>query len=571
VSHLFPSALRSWPTCALRATISRIALSAPIRLLVFSKSVAIDSSSMAMANLSNGSIIGFGVMDADTIDYNFSSNQAAHSGLKPTANNDCVEHELIPPTSRISRLPVKVSSITNPCTSSSPTSAISALQNTATNTVQSQDVRYSVNTTSVRSPVINTKAPASDTIQSFSQPLTQHDLKHPIRRPWTSTQVFQSSTDLAAHYGIPQRLPPAPTTNSRPQAAASTSTPQLTDFTTLRQNYISMLSNKPVENTTVTSPVMMAQATFAELNAPVVPSEAETLDQIAAMLGMETIPIIMTHLSTALAASPEFRDLTYMTSPMPGLEQDFGVSPEETPYHDFLTTPLIGYDDALVTSPLLMDNMSLIPYSDADNFEDSSVPKPRIDFSTTALQTISPYSPAVDSFDDMHVYPSVPQSSTTVPALPSSTPVPAPRRVSKAIGIRKGITPDALLDESAPTQSRTYVTPSATSRKEIPATFARKRARSAAFGDEEDELDDVPLDDNERELIEAKRRKNTEAARKSRKRKLLLYQNLEKARDEERNLKEVWKERALMTLSTLREHGINYPDFPEDVQQYAHI
>ncbi len=32
VSHLFPSALRSWPTCALRATISRIALFAPIQL-----------------------------------------------------------------------------------------------------------------------------------------------------------------------------------------------------------------------------------------------------------------------------------------------------------------------------------------------------------------------------------------------------------------------------------------------------------------------------------------------------------------------------------------------------------
>ncbi len=526
---------------------------------------------MAMTNLSNGSMTGFSVMEVDTID---SSNQAAYSGHKPTADNDHVEHELIPPTSRISRLPVKVSSITNPCTFSSQTSAIPALQNTATNTVQSHDVRYSVNTTSVRSSVINTKAQSSETIQSFPQPLTQHDLKHPIRRPWTSTQVFQSSTDLAAHYGIPQRLPPAPTTNSRPQPAASTSKSQVADFATLSQNYLSMLSNKPVENTTVTSPVMMIQATFAELNAPVVPSEAETLNQIAAMLGMETVskvPVIMTHLSTALAASPEFRDLSYMTSPMPGLEQDFGVSPEETPYHDFLTTPLIGYDDALVTSPLLMDNMSLIPYPDADKFEDPSVPKPQIDFSTGTLQTISPYSPAVESFDNMHVYTSVPQSSTTAPALTSSTLVPASRRVSKAIGIRKGITVDALLDESAPTQSRKYVTPSATSKKEIPATFARKRARSAAFGDEEDELDDVPLDDNERELIEAKRRKNTEAARKSRKRKLLLYQNLEKARDEEKNLKEVWKERALMLLSTLREHGINYPDFPEDVQQYAHI
>lgn len=517
---------------------------------------------MALANMSNGSrtpLKGLSVrnqMEADPIDSNFTSNQ----GHEPTGDTDHVEHELIPPTSRLSRLPTKVSSPTHICISSTPASAIPALQNTAFKSSR-RDGQLSVNTTSLRSPAINTKS------ESYPPSLTQHDINHPIRRPWTSTQIYQSSTDLAAYHGIPQQLPPAPSTNSRLQLAATTSKSQSSAFaTTLMQDYLNMLSSKPSENTTVSSPDMMTRTTFTELTAPV-SSEVEALSQLGPMLSMKKItevPLMMTHLSTVLAG---FRDSSYMTSPMPCLEPDFGVSPDETPYDDFLTTPLFQYEDAIVTSPLLD---YILPYStDTDKLEDPSVPKAQIDLSAESLQVISPLSPALESFDNPRILPS---ASNTYSGPSSSASAPSTsRRVSKATGIRKGMNVDDLLDENAPTQPRKYVTPSATSRKEVPATFARKRDRSAAFGNEEDELDDAPLNENERELIEAKRRKNTEAARKSRKRKLLLYQNLEKAREEEKNLKEVWKERALMLLSTLREHGINYPDFPEDVQKYSHI
>ncbi|KAF8811238.1 hypothetical protein BYT27DRAFT_7046594, partial [Phlegmacium glaucopus] len=90
--------------------------------------------------------------------------------------------------------------------------------------------------------------------------------------------------------------------------------------------------------------------------------------------------------------------------------------------------------------------------------------------------------------------------------------------------------PDSLLDETAPTQSRNYVTPSATSSKDVPAVFARKRARSTVFGDGEDQLDDSilpPYPTPEKDLIEQKRRQGTVAARRSRKRKLEHLQQLE--------------------------------------------
>jgi hypothetical protein len=234
-----------------------------------------------------------------------------------------------------------------------------------------------------------------------------------------------------------------------------------------------------------------------------------------------------------------------------------GISPEESPFEDFLNTPLIDGDD--FDSPML----PLFPDFEEPSTVEEQTPKEQYETPLIgAHYTISPLSPSVETFD-------YPQS-----ALSSSLHESAPthRRVSKATGIRKGITVDALLDETAPTQTRKYVIPSATSKKEIPATFARKRSRSVAFGDEEDQLgDDMPLNENEKHLIEQKRLKNTLAARKSRRRKLEQYQNMERSRDEERELKQVWKERSLVLLQTLRKQGVNYPDFPEDVLCYEHV
>jgi hypothetical protein len=182
-----------------------------------------------------------------------------------------------------------------------------------------------------------------------------------------------------------------------------------------------------------------------------------------------------------------------------------------------------------------------------------------------SMFTISPGTPMLDT-------PSLPMQNSPHPSttqLPPTTPTAASasRRRSTATGTRKGITPSSLVPIDAPTQPRKYVTPSATSRKELPAVFARKRARSQALGDEEDELDgdQQPPGPNatEREQIEWKRRQNTLAARKSRKRKLQHQQDLE---DNVRALtreREVWKTRALTFRQLLVSHGIPFNEFQD--------
>ena len=249
-----------------------------------------------------------------------------------------------------------------------------------------------------------------------------------------------------------------------------------------------------------------------------------------------------------------------MTSPLPDLARDSFSSPEETPFEDFLNTPLIDNLDEFGTPMLPLFPDFEEPLTAKEPAQKPQYPSPLVG----AHHTISPTSPSVDTFDSLaHPAPT---------SKPTSDPAPTLWRVSKANGIRKGITVDALLDESAPTQPRKYLTPSATSKKDVPATFARKRSRSVAFDDELDQLgDDLHLNDNERQEIEQKRLKNTLAARKTRRRKLEQYQNMEKSRDEQRQLKEIWKERAQILLKTLRKQGVNCPDFPEDVLSYDQV
>jgi len=495
----------------------------------------------------------------------------------PSVAKAFVEQELIPPTSRLSRLPATVPSSSQPTSGSTSEAAISAFQYNITNTASGQDVHF-VNSSASSSSSLATRpfgqpsTPLETSVSSFPQPITQHGLNHPIRRPRTSNQVFQSSKDLAAHYGIPQQLPPAPRTSSRyqPQPPPSPKeSPEIVDFRALSANYLNMLSNKSTDNTVAVSstPAMPTAIAPAEMDAPLVPSSAEheTLHEIAVMLGESTASVAffgVTHNtgSAFTASSPEFRDadsFDFMTSPlMPGLDQDYGFSPDETPYEDFLNTPLLP-DDSMMTSPYMEDNGALFAMPDMLNDKVEETAKPQHSYSNE-LYTISPESPLLDSFDNS----AFPTSS--------STPASKTHRPSKATGIRKGITPEALLDESAPTQPRKYATPSATSKKDVPATFARKRARSTAFGDEEDQLgEDLPLNPTEKDLIEAKRRQNTVAARRSRKRKLEQFQNMEKSRDEERRLKEMWQDRANMLLEVIRGMGVAYPDFPPDQPQYS--
>ncbi|KAF8899386.1 hypothetical protein BD779DRAFT_1465309 [Infundibulicybe gibba] len=147
----------------------------------------------------------------------------------------------------------------------------------------------------------------------------------------------------------------------------------------------------------------------------------------------------------------------------------------------------------------------------------------------------------------------------------SSAPYSYPPRRRMSMGIRKK-SPESMLPLDAPTQPRTYRVASSTSRKTIPAFFANRRGpHSHPSDEEEDELTEEPPASNatEQEKIEWKRRQNTLAARRSRKRKLIHQQHLEENVERLTVEMELWRTRALTLKGLLHSHGIACPDFTD--------
>jgi hypothetical protein len=231
------------------------------------------------------------------------------------------------------------------------------------------------------------------------------------------------------------------------------------------------------------------------------------------------------------------------------------TSPFDSPYDEFLETPVFDSADMgdALTSPLLPDY--------GDTFGHLGL------FSGMAIdpKATEPPSTLPDlNLDELYA---MPNESPITPNLDAGGSLYAsPRRPSKQLPIRRGVSSrkaETLIALDAPTQPRKYITPSSTSRKDVPAAFARKRARSEAFGDDEDQLatDDSATQagtptPTEAELIEAKRRQNTLAARKSRQRKMEYMKELEVSVQLLTQERDMWKSRALTSEAMLQHHGL---------------
>jgi hypothetical protein len=250
-------------------------------------------------------------------------------------------------------------------------------------------------------------------------------------------------------------------------------------------------------------------------------------------------------IASALSASPAFfNPSSFLTSP---------VSPWED---DLLTTPAfddMGMTPDIFTSPALTDfggdhdhMPSLFGPSVYDGYEDV-----KMDFG----HTLGPSDLPLPDMDDMYtISPGTPALDTPFPNFDNPS-----ARKSAPTGTRKNVTPETLVPYDAPIQSRKYRTPSATSRKELPVTFARKRARTR-----EPEEDDVPGPTvSEEDAIKTKRLQNTLAARRSRKRKLEYQRELEDAIEAERKEKERWRARALILEALLHDKGHEVPQMGE--------
>lgn len=410
--------------------------------------------------------------------------------------------------------------------------------------------------------------PLGSTLPSFS-PSQYGSISAPSERPRTSHQVFHTTSDLVAHHGLPQSLPPVPRTtryssinvpNSRSESISESASNLAPEFPSLLSNYLAMIEKPADTRQEVTETVPNSDGNVD--NGAAVQALMEVLQGTYPSDIEFTSPLttIDPHL-----ASPEFRAVADFTSDF----NDFLTSPMESPWDDFLTTPVVGSADMgsdLFTSPAIVDGDDFDAFDSQPLFGDSLILSADVCMPKADVPAPKPAPLPTTDFDGLYTMPSPstpaldPASLHASPRAPSMAPPPTPpgRRSKGPTGTRKNITPDALVPMDAPIQPRKYVTPSSTSRKEVPAVFARKRARSSAFGEEEDlRADDLPAQDLD--AIEAKRRQNTLAARRSRKRKLEHQRQLELQLDQESTEKEMWKARATMFEALLRSHGHEVP------------
>jgi hypothetical protein len=279
-----------------------------------------------------------------------------------------------------------------------------------------------------------------------------------------------------------------------------------------------------------------------------------------------------------LIASPEFTMAQsfneFLSSPFSTPYDDFSTSPmDDSPFAPDLNTPIMdAIDDEFgwmtgggidLNEPLFNDDASALYEMIA---EPAKKPAPVVSaaelLGNTQLLTMSPATPALDSVHSLYSSPRLPSFA------PAKQPTPAPaptRRVSSTVanGTRRNITPDALVPLDAPTQTRRYIAPSSTSPKEL-ADSSKKRSRSVAFGDGEDQEEDLPPmqppgpNATELEKLEWKRRLSTIAARKSRRRKLEHKLMLEARVDELEKDREKWRTRCKVLQEVLRSHSVDF-------------
>lgn len=406
--------------------------------------------------------------------------------------------------------------------------------------------------------------------------VNHHGLNHTNNRHRTSNQVFETGEELALHYGIPTWLPPPPQPTTRTYEKQPEPASPAFDFETLRANYLSMINEKATDNTMAVDSVPTPSDFLpsSHMEHPALEEWMNSITTCECVMSTMTVHVID---SAPESASPQFQE--FLTSPVPlqTPAQDFESSPIETPYSDFLNTPLLDASgDELFNSPAYNSDLPLFAADERFTSAPTSVKMKTAEL-PELLGTLyeMPPIPYSDVINPAWVYsPADPRPSVSITApTRDASPVPqspstnastsVTRRRIQATGTRKNLSPDKLIPLDAPTQARHYMTPSATSRKDIPAVFMKKRQRLEKEDEEDELIEPLPPNATEREQIEYKRRQNTLAARKSRKRKLMHQQELESKVQMLSDEATKWQTRCDVLSKLLESHGIPPPTFTD--------
>jgi hypothetical protein len=274
-----------------------------------------------------------------------------------------------------------------------------------------------------------------------------------------------------------------------------------------------MLSNKPIEAPRTSVPVPHTPVTMPTT----LPSQSS--------MDHEFMQWIRESSESPSLPSPLHR--YRLDSPVPDTDASFG-SFLDTPLFEepglFETPALQDSDSFDVEDTPLMATPSLEPehlytFGSPDIFSSPAI----VDIhsfesmSGVGLEDVPLMGPPIDYYkDELAAVVEAPHPKDT-----SRAESVDPKTDKKWTGTRPNITPSTLIPLDAPVQKRQYMTPSATSRKEIPAAFV---TRGKKRGIEEVE---AAVDPSLARQIEIKRFQNTQAARRSRARKLEYQRQLE--------------------------------------------
>ncbi|KAL0577313.1 hypothetical protein V5O48_004669 [Marasmius crinis-equi] len=416
--------------------------------------------------------------------------------------------------------------------------------------------------------------PAAQTSEVDKQ-VVEGIVKSMLGQGMSSSESLHPMTmaDLVTHHRRSQKPhspapSPAPTTALPPETRPATSRPTLPTPTPLHQQQQWPLVKQPPQ---------IARTEY--LTSPIENGFGDDFN---------TSPMLSDAVSPYSPFANEFATSPYLsdTSPLAGLientsplmgtpllsfddEFEFNTGPvEDSPLTPDLDTPIMeGYDDATMDvyatngQSALFNDQATGMYEQIEEISVTDKGKAKENIKVKE-ETSTPDTKPLSAF---------PQPTPSLPLSTTMTTRSAARRGSSTstvpTGTRRNVTPHSLIPYDAPTQTRRYITPSSTSRKEMPLGFARKRKRvdstSRAKPDSasgEDELDEPlePLRPNatEKEAIEHKRRQNTLAARKSRKRKLEHLVQLENDNAELKEELESWKAKAGILASMVKAYGI---------------